>query len=500
VLYIEFVRVSGKAQHEKDTQALQRSALDAMRETHPGTFVTRIEHDENISGALGLKDRPDLQELQRRADAREFNQLRVVHLNRLTRAEDIRERAEIAGILKDAGATLLDTQGGTIDPSTQMGELLWIMGTRATADDHRSILDRTLKGRMRAAAEGGKPSGRDPFGYVWKSQGKRRGTWEIREDQKATIIAIYEMAAQGMSALKIAEHLNLDGSLSPRGKGWSRNSVLNILRSTLYNSGLYSFSYKKTGETFNIKVPTFISNDLWERTRNGLISRRNRPASGRREETLLESLLRGRGTCGVCGRTMHTYSARNGTRYYRCASRNRSTIRPGDPKPDPCSNVYHRMLDVDAAVWVAVERAITDSEAARKAASPTTVTESWGTQMEAAEKRLASIKNQESQTLRMLGGGLAEDACRERLGELARQREATLQTLETLRKNMADRERAARALASMDERLAALRAALSKVRGPRDQRKLLLQIEGRAKVFPNREIEFESMVGLNFDM
>jgi hypothetical protein len=215
---------------------------------------------------------------------------------------------------------------------------------------------------------------------------------------------------------------------------------------------------------------------------------------------MLESLLRGRGTCGVCGRPLHTYSARNGTRYYRCASRNRSTTRPGDLKPEPCSNGYHRMDQVDATVWAAVERAINDSEAARKAASPTTVTESWGKQAEAAEKRLTSIKTQEARTLRMMGAGLAEEAGRDLLVDLARQREATQRTLEVLLKNMADQERAAQALASMDERLAALRVALGKVRGPRDQRKLLLQIEGRAKVLANHQIEFDHMAGVNFDL
>jgi hypothetical protein len=99
----------------------------------------------------------------------------------------------------------------------------------------------------------------------------------------------------------------------------------------------------------------------------------------------------------------------------------------------------------------------------------------------------------------MMGSGLAEEACRERLGELARQREATQQTVETLRKNMADRDRAAKALASMDQRLAALRAALGKVQGPLDRRTLLLHIEGRAKVHPNHQIEFEHMAGVNFD-
>ena len=52
----------------------------------------------------------------------------------------------------------------------------------------------------------------------------------------------------------------------------------------------------------------------------------------------------------------------------------------------------------------------------------------------------------------------------------------------------------------MEERLAALRVALSKVRGPRDGRKLLLQIEGRAKVHANHHIEFDCMVGVNFDL
>jgi hypothetical protein len=99
----------------------------------------------------------------------------------------------------------------------------------------------------------------------------------------------------------------------------------------------------------------------------------------------------------------------------------------------------------------------------------------------------------------MMGAGLAENACRERLVELARQREVTQQTLDVLRKNMADQQRAAQALSSMDERLAALRDALSKVCGPRDQRKLLLRIEGRAKVYADHQIEFDHMAGVNFD-
>lgn len=258
-------------------------------------------------------------------------------------------------------------------------------GTRATADDHRSILDRTLQGRIRAAAEGGKPSGRDPFGYKWQPQGRRRGTWDVRADQRDVVLAIYNHAADGMSALRIAERLNVEGTLSPRGNGWSRNSVLNILRSKLY-VGQYTFRYKLGDQRFTIQVPRIISDDLWERTRAGLTSRQNRPASGRREEDMLESLLRGRGSCGECGRPMHTYSARNGMRYYLCASRNRSTTRPGDLKPAPCSNFYHRMSEVDAIVWAAVERAMNDSDAERKAATPTTVTESWGKQAECCSR------------------------------------------------------------------------------------------------------------------
>jgi hypothetical protein len=53
----------------------------------------------------------------------------------------------------------------------------------------------------------------------------------------------------------------------------------------------------------------------------------------------------------------------------------------------------------------------------------------------------------------------------------------------------------------MEDRLKALRAALRKVRGPRDQRKLLLQVDGRAKVYPDRQIEFDCVrLGMNFDL
>ena len=92
--YVELIRVSSKKQSDADTPEVQRRALDSLQQRRPGVLVERIEDGATgLSGALGLAERPDLQRLQALAQQRGFDELRVYDIDRLTRSDDLRERA-----------------------------------------------------------------------------------------------------------------------------------------------------------------------------------------------------------------------------------------------------------------------------------------------------------------------------------------------------------------------------------------------------------------------
>jgi hypothetical protein len=120
---IELLRVSGQGQADRDTPADQRAALDKLREAFPGVLVERIDSGavRAISGAADFRDRPDLRRLKELSDARAFDELRVRHLDRLTRHDDPRERFVVYGLVADAGAIIRDASGHVIDPRSEVG-------------------------------------------------------------------------------------------------------------------------------------------------------------------------------------------------------------------------------------------------------------------------------------------------------------------------------------------------------------------------------------------
>src|SRR4051812_40174303 len=99
--FVELIRVSSKKQSDADTPEVQRRELEKLQQRRPGVLVERIEDGASgLSGALGLAARPDLQRLAALARARAFDEVRVYDVDRLTRADDLRERAAVFGIVQ----------------------------------------------------------------------------------------------------------------------------------------------------------------------------------------------------------------------------------------------------------------------------------------------------------------------------------------------------------------------------------------------------------------
>src|SRR5436190_15378621 len=137
--FVELIRVSTKGQANDDTPEMQRRALDLLAERRPGERMARIE--VQVSGAAKMRDRPDLLELERLSKLRAYKELRVYDLDRLTRSDDMRERAAVYGMVADAGAVIVDVSGRVIDPQDESGqsEMDYLFRTYFAAHERKRI-------------------------------------------------------------------------------------------------------------------------------------------------------------------------------------------------------------------------------------------------------------------------------------------------------------------------------------------------------------------------
>jgi DNA invertase Pin-like site-specific DNA recombinase len=294
----------------------------------PGVLVERIDMGA-VSGAADV--RPDLARLFVLLEARAIDEVRVRHLDRLTRHDDLRQRAEIFGRLLDAHAVIVDGSGHVIDPATELGELDYSLQTWMSAKERRRIHERTQAGRKRKAAEG-QIQGRPPYARTWD---KRTATWG--EDHEAMRIyrRIFAEVIRGRSLAEVAEGLNRSGITTPRGRAWTPAHVSRLVRARSAAGVIEGW-----GREF--RCPAVVSEADWREAAAALArSRQQRAGPPGHHPAMLRRVLR----CGACGSSM--WVQRGGRAgdlrtYYVC-----SRYRTAEEK---ACRTYHAAERVDGAV------------------------------------------------------------------------------------------------------------------------------------------------------
>lgn len=389
---VELVRVSTEGQRDKATHEVQRQALDALRKNRPGVVVKRLEA-LGVSGAKGLADRADLQELDRLSRSKAYDELRVFSVDRLTRSDDPRERAAIYGMVLDAGAKIVDVNGRVIDPCDEsgMGELDYTMQGIWAARERKKIAERTRGGRKLAASQGKLSQGLAPYGRVLN---RASMTWELVPDEVEIYRRVITEFLEGLSTRQIAKRLNAE-RVPPRVRGrWGKSTILRLLTTPAIVG-----RYETCGHT--TAIPPIATAAEWDKIR-AMLKTNASVTKGKP----IEAALRGRLVCAACGMLCRVESDGKGWVRYVCPKPSQRDGRP--PCPDR-RGVEVRQADEAVRVRLEAEfkkdpEGVDLLQGKRKAEDPKR-------EMKRIEKRLAELVTEEARALRLLNrGSLSEEA------------------------------------------------------------------------------------------
>jgi len=226
---IGYIRVSTKTQvADGDGLAIQERSIRKWAKANGHRIVT-ICHDDGISGAKSVADRPGLSEaLDMLRPPPQATGLVVAKLDRLARALHVQE--SVLQVAWRAGASVFTVDGGEVlqdDPDDPMRTFLRQVVGGVAQLERNLIAKRMRDGRQAKAAAGRHAVGDYPFGYHGDGKGRERDA-SPRDDEQRAVRRIVELRIGGASYREIASTLDAEGLPPRRAERWSPASVRNV--------------------------------------------------------------------------------------------------------------------------------------------------------------------------------------------------------------------------------------------------------------------------------
>ena len=370
------VAIYARFSTDKQRDASIEDQIDSCRDlaAREGWQVTGTYQDRAISGASMF--RPGIEALQRDAKAGKFDIVLAEALDRLSR-----KLADIAKFHER-----MEHQGIEIHTLTEGKVDAMLIGMKGTMNQIllRDIGVKTHRGQ-KGRVKDGKLAGGNAYGYdvlpgIEVNGKSEHGDRAINRAEAEVVQRIFYDYAQGMSAGKIAEALNIERIPGPRGGWWGSSSILGnrergtgILNNELYvgrlvwnrlhfskdpDTGKRNSRLNPQDRVTSVAVPhlRIVSDELWNavKARQGAMKTQNTevPIWDRRRPKFLFSGLM---TCGCCGGGFSKVS-KDG---FGC-----STARKKGAAA--CTNMaVIKQKDLEARVLSALEHHLMDEEAVR---------------------------------------------------------------------------------------------------------------------------------------
>lgn len=188
--------------------------------------VIELYRDDGESGKT--LDRPALQQLKDDAEARRFDAVCVLKLDRLTRS--VRDLGNLLDFFGKHGIALISLNE-SFDATTAAGKLMMNLLGSVAQWEREAISERTISALRYRRNEGLVYSGQIPFGFVRVGTTKRL---EPVERELAVVNRIYELRAEGRTLRDIADVLNTDRIKTKKGRKWAPEQIRYMLANEVY--------------------------------------------------------------------------------------------------------------------------------------------------------------------------------------------------------------------------------------------------------------------------
>lgn len=415
-----YARVSSAAQRDAHTIENQLRALRSFVSRQGWTVAGEYIDDGRSAKTGKLDKRESFARLVRDADAHAFDVLAIVDVDRLTRTEDLAERAAVLGPFQRAGIRIVTPGGAELDLRTMLGELYVTMQALVAAEENRKRAERIKLGKARAIAEGRKPSGPTPYGLAYS----RTTGWSLHRERAAIVREMFRRIIKGDSCIDIARDFHARDVPPPRGP-WSRHKVWQILRSR-HPAGEWIADKRAR---LSMSVPAIVSESTWQGAQEALLAHGKRAIRKVKHTYLLEGLA----VCSRCGSPIAIRSATvnpqrtNGNpspAAYLC--RRRKLERLSEPR---CDAPILKTADVDERVWLKISAALQSpslaAELTRRAQARDADRKGWESDVAEYRRKLARLAEIEAGNLgRHRRGLVSSEALEIELGALRRERAA----------------------------------------------------------------------------
>ena len=387
-----YVRVSTEDQKRNFSLAGQ---LDLLRK-YAGNNQFYIYREYIDAGFSGVNyERPAFRDLLREAEQQKFKTILVYRLDRLFRST--KDLLVVSEYFEKFGIGLRSITE-PFDISNYLGRfVLSLLGSIAQLE--RDIfIERSKLGRIRRAQEG-YYCGAQPakFGYKYNPVTKKL---EVDEKNSRTVEDAFRLYCEPFFSLKkVAKKLNRLGCRTARGNLFRADSIYDILRDPIYIGKWYANRYTKKSklkpqaEWIEVKVPSLIDNETFDRTQRFLEKRRGYSLPITKYQYLLQGLVR----CGDCGEAVKgtvdkQQPMKNGkqygpylTFYYRCTY----FLKRVNGQKTSCRLRYIQAHILETTVWAKIEDLLSHPESAVKTAAFSVSSETVRNFIE----RLSSLRN-----------------------------------------------------------------------------------------------------------
>lgn len=477
-----YARVSSQAQRDRHTIENQLRELPAYVASQGWTLVGTYVDDGRSAKTGKLDARDGFAQLLRDAEAKKFDALVVVAIDRLTRTDDMMERAAILGPFQRAGIDIVTPSGGRLDLRTMLGEMYTMMQALVAAEENRIKGERIKAGKLRAIAEGRKPSGPTPYGLDYN---RATGRWLVHPVTGPIVAEMFERVLAGESTGTISNDFIDREVARPRGR-WTRERVWAILRSR-HVVGEWTVDKRRK---LVIAVPPIVSEETWQRVQDALKKHGKRGLRKTKHVYLLEGIAR----CGACGGAIHIRSAMNGRKQaspaaYVCRHR-KFDIRGSER----CGAPIIPTATADARVWAKLSEMISNPELIDAAISQRVAdvaAQDWKADAEGYRRRLGRLDRAESAILaRFRRGAVSEGALDVELDAINRDRTAIRAQLATAEQAVAAATASQFRAHGAKETLARLRPILPNASQEARRELVEMLVVPGSVTFHGREIQF----------